>query len=462
VTDAVRVTVGAELLLHDLQPRSIERLRFALSYPHPDRAKAVRMRRDPAGIPLRYECITEWPDGTVAAPRGAVDVVRGALAEDDLRPEFTDRRELGAALGPAALPPHIRLRPYQADGIKRLLSKVQGMIVLPPGAGKTVLGAGAIVAAGRTTIVLVHTEDLLDQWVEEVRALGIEPGVVDGDHKRFDAPVVVASVFTLVEMLEEHPSLGARFGLVILDEAHHAPNATTQRCLRHLPAHYRLGLTATPDREDGHGKLVDWSFGPRLLVQTVKELVAGGYLLMPTLDVVESGFTFDGDPKEDRRYLTKLHRALVADPARNDLIVDRALWEVQAGETVLLLSNRKDHCRRLGKMLAKLGVDARVVVGTTAKGARKANLRDLKSGDAPIVIATSLADEGLDVRRLSRIILAFPETARGRTIQRVGRLTRLFEGKEPKVIDVVDRAVDTLANRFAARRRSYRSIGMEA
>lgn len=456
--NSVRATVGAEILLHDLSPRSVERLRFALSYPHPERAKALRMRRDPAGIPIRYECMMERPDGAVAVPRGAVDVVRAALAEDDLHVDFEDRRTIGEPIGALIGP---TLRHYQSIGVARLASKAQGMIVLPCGSGKTVTAVGAIARLGRTTIVLAHTGDLLDQWVAEVRTLGVEPGVVDDARKEVDAPVVVASIFSLAPMLEADPSLGERFGLVILDEAAHVPAKTFQHCIRHLPARYRLGLTATPDREDGHGKMVDWSFGPRLIVKTVQELVADGFLMMPILRIIETAFEFDGD-KEDRRYLTKLHRALVADEDRNKLIADLAMWEVQAGETVLLLSNRKDHCRKLGKMLAKMGVDARVVVGTTKKSARKSDLNDLRSGEAPLVIATSLADEGLNVKRLSRLILAFPETARGRTTQRVGRLTRLFEGKEPVVYDVVDRRVETLANRAAARRRSYRSIGMDA
>jgi len=458
----VRATVAAEIILHDLHPRSIERLRFALSYPHPDRAKAIRRRADPAGIPLRYECMVERPDNSIAVPRGAVDAVRAALAEDDVGVDFDDQRAPGESIGPLTLPPHIQLRHYQSQGIRALASKVQGMIVLPGGAGKTILGVGAVAAIGRTAIVLAHTGDLIDQWVEDVRSLGIEPGVVDGDRKQLDAPVVVASVFSLAPLLEADPSLGARFGLVILDEAHHAPAVTTQRCLRHLPARYRLGLTATPDREDGHDKLIDWSFGPRLLVKTLQELVAAGFLLMPRLRIVETDFEFEGDPDTDRRYLTRLHRAIESDADRNRLIADLAMWEVQAGETVLLLANRKGLCRKLGKMLSKMGVDARVVVGTTKKGDRKADLNALRSGEAPIVVATSLADEGLNVKRLSRVILAFPETARGRTVQRVIRLTRVFEDKDPVVIDVVDPRVKTLANRAAARRRSYRSIGMDA
>ena len=457
----VLATVSSEIVLRDLSIRSIERLRFTLSYPHPEYVQTLRMGRRGIvpDVPLRFECMTEWPDGSITVPRGAVEVVRSALAADELRLEFNDQRSVGSTI---ELPKKPDGRSYQLDGVSRLDRKAQGMIVLPPGGGKTRLGAMAIARIGRTSVVCVHTDDLLDQWVETIREqLGVEPGVVNADRKEWDRDVVVASIFTLAPMLEEDPTIGERFGLVILDEVHHAPAKTVQRVLRHLPAKYRLGLTATPEREDGHTKLVDWSFGPRLLVKTVPELVADGFLMMPRLVEVPTSFEHEMSATDPRR-ITKLHRALVADAARNQLIVDLAMWEVQAGETVLLLSNRKPHCRKLGKMLGALGIDARVVVGTTKKSDRKGDLSDLRSGAAPIVIATSLADEGLNVERLSRIILAFPEKARGKTIQRVGRLTRLWSGKDPVIFDVVDPLVETLVRRAGERKRAYRSIGMDA
>jgi superfamily II DNA or RNA helicase len=456
----IQAIVSSEIVLRDLSIRSIERLRFALSYPHPEYVQALRMGRRGIvpDVPLRFECMTEWPDGSITVPRGAVEVVRTALAADDIQIEFDDRRSVGM---PIVLPRRPDGRSYQIDGVTHLERKAHGMIVLPPGGGKTRLGVMAIARIGRTAVVCVHTDDLLDQWVEAIREhLGIEPGVVNADHKDWDSDVVVASIFTLAPMLEEDPSIGERFGLVIVDESHHAPARTIQRVLRHLPAKYRLGLSATPEREDGHTKLVDWSFGPRLLVKTVQELVRDEFLMMPRLVEVPTKFEHEMSATDPRR-ITKLHRALIADAERNRLIADLAMWEVQAGETVLLLSNRKPHCRALGKILAKMGVDARVVVGTTKKSDRKSDLNDLRSGAAPIVIATSLADEGLNVERLSRIIIAFPEKARGKTIQRVGRLTRLWEGKDPVIFDVVDPRVETLVRRAGERRRAYRSIGMD-
>lgn len=459
MTTHLRATVAAEITFESLPIRSIERLRLALSYPHPEYVKALRMGLATAGIPLRFECMTEWPDGSISVPRGAVEVVRGALAADDLGVDFVDARALGDPIGPLPLPD---LRSYQHIAAVRLESKTQGAVILPTGGGKTRLGVGAVARIGRTTIVLAHTGDLIDQWVHEIRErFGIEPGIIDADRKDIDRPIVVASIFSLAPLLETDPAIGARFGFVVADEHHHYAATTFQRVLRHLPARYRLGLSATPDREDGHGKLVDWSFGPRLLTKTVQELVAAGHLMLPRLVPVPTAFAFEMDP-DDRRRLTKLHRALIADEARNRIIVDLAMWEVQAGETVLLLSNRKDHCKKLGRMLGKLGVDARVVVSTTKRSTRVSDLDALRAGTAPIVIATSLADEGLNIERLSRVILAFPEKARGKTVQRVGRLTRNWAGKDPILFDIIDPEVETLVRRASERRRAYRSIGMDA
>ena len=92
---------------------------------------------------------------------------------------------------------------------------------------------------------------------------------------------------------------------------------------------------------------------------------------------------------------------------------------------------------------------------------RKTSIQALRDGRVSVVVATSLADEGLNVPRLSKIVLAFPDRAFGRTVQRAGRLTRKWEGKDPVLYDVVDGRVGVLASRAADRRRAYASIGME-
>jgi superfamily II DNA or RNA helicase len=154
---------------------------------------------------------------------------------------------------------------------------------------------------------------------------------------------------------------------------------------------------------------------------------------------------------------------LVDDKARNALIVSLAAQEANKGLTVLILSGRVDHCVTLAKSLQAAGVTAEALTGKVAKTKRTDILDRFKSGKLSVVCATSLADEGLDVSRLERLILATPARAEGRTIQRLGRLMRPHPGKAPPILyDLIDNAPMALRQQ-SARRRAYRKVlGTEA
>lgn len=475
----VRGIVAGDLALYGLTSKAIEKLRRALSFANPEVVQLKRLGRywntpSEGLLPERIEVMTEWPDGSVRVPRGAVAEVRALLANYDCRLEAVeDRRTRGSGLGSRASSPPWRsidqwdasaidLRYYQEEALAALVRRTQGIVVIACGGGKTRLGVATIAHLNRTTLVIAHTGDLLDQWEAEIaKARGIAPGILDGDRGRaeIDREIVVASVFSLAKLLEEDPTWAERFGLVILDEAHHAPAVTFQKVMSRVPAYYRLFLTATPDREDGLTPIMFWMGGEKIYEKDALELMAEGYLMRPDIEIVESAFTFDysGPAKKAGHALAK---AIEHDEGRNTLIVDIANLDAAQAETVLILSNRKAHCRLLGKMLAARGVPHRVILGTTKKSTRKASIDELRGGEVPVVIATSLADEGLDVRRLSRVILAWPERAKSRTQQRVGRLMREWPAKEPKLYDVVDSGVPTLARRASERAKVYRELGL--
>jgi superfamily II DNA or RNA helicase len=350
--------------------------------------------------------------------------------------------------------------------VRLIRARLQGVIILPCGGGKTRLGVGAIPSIGRATLVLAHTDDLLDQWVATARALlrpvdgsEITIGLMNAERKETEASIVVGSVKTVDAYLKVHPEWGRRFGFVILDEAHHAPAETFQSVLMRLPARWRLGLTATIDREDGLTKFIDWSFGPRLLEKDAPELIALGHLMRPELEFVSSAFEF-AFAGPDRKKGAALDLAIENDEARNALIAELAARDGKAGETVLVLAQRKTHCRALCRLIWEAGQEAAVLIGTTRKTARRDTIEGMRDGGVRVVVATSLADEGLDVQRLSRIVLAYPQRAKAPTIQRLGRLMRRFEGKKPRLYDIVDPLVDTLASRASARKRVYRQLGI--
>ena len=146
--------------------------------------------------------------------------------------------------------------------------------------------------------------------------------------------------------------------------------------------------------------------------------------------------------------------------SRNTLLADTIARETN-GNTSLVLSNNKEHCEKLRQLLVDRGLDPVVITSDVGKKKRQAMLAGLRDGTIGLAIATSLADEGLDVPRLSRVFLALPERARGRTTQRAGRLMRPFGDKRARIFDFIDVNVDTLMSRWRSRRSVYRKLGLE-
>jgi superfamily II DNA or RNA helicase len=143
--------------------------------------------------------------------------------------------------------PALGLRDYQSVAVEKLARVTQGTVVIPCGGGKTRVGMGAIAKLRTPTLILVHTLDLAEQWLGELKdKLGLDAGLI-GDGEERSAPVTVAVIQALVrwEPAKLDAFLGG-FGLLILDEAHHVAASTFHSVVDRCPARYRLGLTPTP------------------------------------------------------------------------------------------------------------------------------------------------------------------------------------------------------------------------
>jgi superfamily II DNA or RNA helicase len=124
-----------------------------------------------------------------------------------------------------------------------------------------------------------------------------------------------------------------------------------------------------------------------------------------------------------------------------------------------VLSGRIDHCELLAESIAAWGVSAAVLTGDVKRERRKVLLDEARAGKLSVLVATSLADEGLDLPRLSRVFLAYPGRARGRTVQRLGRLMRPHADKQDAALfDFVDRKVPLLRRHHLERRKLYAEV----
>lgn len=449
-----RVDASIRISRHDLPEKLIERLRRALSFPNPTYQDRLRLGLNPGLVPEELYFLSELED-EICLPRGAVHELRRLAAIDGLEVRFDDRRVLPTSRLPEL--PEVPLRDYQARAVAKLARVTQGIVVCPCGGGKTRVGIGALKRLRTPTLILVHTLDLAEQWRGELRSLlGLEAGMVGGGEAS-PAPVTVGIIQTLVRWPRERlDAFLAGFGLLILDEAHHVAASTFRELVDRCPARYRLGLTATPEREDGLTPLLELFLGRPLVVVTHEELVAAGVLALPELRLVETGFTFPYLGAEDYAPTMK---ALVADDARNDLIAGAVAEAAKAGHTCLVLSGRVDHCRSIVQRLRDAGVDAAEMTGRVRKKRRAELLERCRAGELAVLVATSLADEGLDLPRLSRVFLVFPSRAIGRTVQRLGRLMRPHPDKgQPVLVDFVDRKVPVLRRQHLERRRLYAEV----
>ena len=443
----MRVQLGADLRVTDAPADVRAVLCKAATFPHPEYRKRVRLGRSVYGVPsqlLLWRQEGEW----LIVPRGLAGLLPRAIVEDARailpRIEFGWRGQLWPEQRQAAL------AAVRAGG---------GVVVGPCGSGKTQMGLACLSAWRQPTLWIVHTTDLARQALDRARQLFDLPpwayGLLGAGSESMGSHLTVATVQTLAR--RDLGKLAGRFGAVVCDECHHTPSTTFTEVLQAFPARYRLGLTATPDRSDGLAGVMYAVMGGQVARLTVRQLAEAGRVLLPLVRQIRTGFRY---PYTDR--FQELMAALVADRPRNDLIAERIAAEARAGRRCLVLSERVWHCAEMARVLQAVAPDVRSAVLTheTKEKARAYVLRGIGQGGIPVVFATQLADEGLDIPAVDRLVLAAGGRAAGRVQQRVGRAMRALAGKDPEILDFVDGGPVLEAQARARAREVYGPLGL--
>lgn len=368
------------------------------------------------------------------------------------------------------------LRPYQRESVQAMLDDDGGIVALPTGTGKTVVGLRFIHALESRALVLVHSRELLYQWAERIEAtLGVEPGII-GDGEFTQGPVTVATLQTLMAQggSGAPTALDDDYGIVFFDECHRTSAAEQMHEIgTDITARYRVGLSATPWRRvDGETLKIEAAVGPVGPVAhevAPQRMIANGYLANPTFDVidpVEYGEPRRASPNEE--YHAAKTRVIECDPTRLTAIASRTQDLAAEGYQVLVNVSRKGHGRLLVSALngtltpdeVVAGIDtgereqqlrecaqqlepvadtdAELLTGDTPDAEREQVLDNLESGEQRIVVSTILS-EGVDIPSLDAVVLAHGQRSDVEVIQTIGRALRPSGRQDAMIVDVADR-----------------------
>jgi DNA excision repair protein ERCC-3 len=347
------------------------------------------------------------------------------------------------------------LRSYQQEAVDGFWAGGSGVVVLPCGAGKTLVGAAAMATAKATTLILVTNTVAGRQWKRELVARTSltedEIGEYSGERKEI-RPVTIATYQVLTSRRGgafTHLDLfGARdWGLVIYDEVHLLP-APIFRFTADLQARRRLGLTATLVREDGREGDVFSLIGPKRYDAPWKDIEAQGWIAPAECTEVRVTLT---DAERMTYAVTEAEeRYRVAATARTKLPVVRALVRKHPGEQVLVIGGYIDQLHQLGEYL-----DAPVLQGSTTNKERERLFDAFRSGELRTLVISKVGNFSIDLPEAAVAIqVSGTFGSRQEEAQRLGRVLRpKADGRQAHFYTVVSR--DTIDTEYAAHRQRF-------
>jgi len=440
-----------------IPPWLLSQLKHLASLHNPEFYKRQNMRFSTYGIPRFIRCYGE-DVAYLHFPRGTLEDLKKILEEAGSSVELTDTRLVPETL---KLKFNGELTANQERAMNEILRHESGVLVAPPGAGKTVMGCYAVARRNLPTLILSHRKPILDQWRAQLkRMLGLKPrqiGQVGGGRKRSTGIVDLAMIQSLKRM-EDLREFFSRYGFILVDECHVLPAVSFEQYVKQAPVRYILGLTATPIRRDGLQDLIFMQCGP--LRYRMAETKEG---LETTLKIRPTNFRFEQANEEFS--IQEIFRALAQDEARNRMVVEDVTQAFAEGRKCLVLSQRKEHCHRLVELLKEAGKSPKLLTGDMGKKERTAILQGVMeaASDAEILLVATgqYLGEGFDCPKLDTLFLAFPISFKGKLIQYLGRIQRSHEGKKDAIVyDYLDDFVPVLKKMAWRRQKTYRSLGL--
>lgn len=456
----------------DLSPSAQNHVKRLAAFKNSDFYKAQAMRLPIYDKP-RVICTAEITKDYIGIPRGCEAALYELLNSCNVNYSFEDKTNSGHTI-PVTFSGI--LREDQQPAADALLQQNTGVLSATTAFGKTVVASYLIGERKTNTLILVHTQNLLQQWKKSLETfldLDIVPpttktgkvkknwspiGTLYAGKNTLQGNVDIALMQSLVNG-DEVKELVRNYGMIIVDECHHVSAVNFEKILRFANAKYVYGLTATPTRQDGQHPIIFMQCEPIRYRVNAKEQAQKRdfeHSLIPR-------FTSYRSLNNDKN-ISEFYTALAEDEIRNALIIRDVIKALQQNRCPIILTERREHVMLLAERLLGHCENIITLIGTASAKERKETLERLANipdNEQMVIIATGkYVGEGFDYPRLDTLFLALPIAWKGKVAQYVGRLHRDYPGKtEVQVYDYVDIHLPVLERMYQKRLKGYSSIG---
>ena len=415
----------------------------------------------------------------IIIPRGCYDELISQLSGAGVRYDVVDKRQKGRKIDV-----HFNgtLYPEQQVAAEKMLYNDIGVLAAATAFGKTVLGAYLIAKKKVNALVLVHNVEIMNNWIkdlnsfltinEELPTYTTPKGRVKkrrsligtfSSQKDATTGIIDIAMITSLGREDNIHELVRNYGMVIVDECHHAAAVTHENVLRAVTARYIYGMSATINRGDKQDKKMFMQLGPIRHRYTAKERAQkqgiGHYIYPRFTRLVDLNQSEDRNPAD-------YYRLIMQSELRNMQIVSDTIDCVKRGRTPVVMTKYKEHAQKLYDMLQGSADHVFLLQGGKSLKERAAIREDMaavRADESIILVAIGqYVGEGFNYPRLDTMLLAMPISFEGNVEQHAGRLNRDYEGKKDAIIfDYIDQHVPTLKRMYYKRLRAYKKIGYE-
>lgn len=457
----MQIVIGSEIRITDAPKALFDWCSENLVLPNPEYANRSRRGLWVGNTP-KYLWLYRIEGNELIVPVGAGKKVKEFKQEDTLINQ--DLADNGLLTFDGTIP----LYDYQEPAVVEMSRQSCGILQSPCGSGKTQMGIALSARLSRRTLWITHTQDLLTQSFERAAQYFDKKtlGKITAGKVHIGSHITFATVQTLCKL--DLDKYRYSWDVIIVDECHRlagTPSKVTMfyKVMNSLAARYKYGLSATVHRSDG---LIQSTFAViGEIAYKVPEEAVADKTMQVRISQRETGIKVNREclDTDGTLVFTKLIPYLTGSSPRNEIIIKDL--KSNGDHFNLILSDRLEHLKILrGLLPAELRKDSVMIDGSmtskAARAERERAIEDMRSGKKHFLFATfSLAKEGLDIPCLDRLYMTLPKKDYAVVTQSVGRIARVFSGKDDAVCyDYVD-DIQFCENQWKRRRAHYRKAG---